>query len=98
MRSSAITVSSAMNARLAPGHDRYLQPVYVWEMKTLQASGSLRSTGNDMLRFIGAYLGEPRTRLADAMALQLRTRFPANGTMALGWGAQKIGARENLHP
>ena len=94
MRSSAITVSSAMTARLAPGHDRYLQPVYVWEMKTLQASGSLRSTANDMLRFIGAYLGAPRSPLADAMALQLRTRFPANGTMALGWAAQKIGDRE----
>lgn len=94
MDSTAITLSPAMSARLAPGHDRYLQPVYVWEMKTLQASGSLRSTANDMLRFIGAYLGEPRTQLNDSMALQLRTRFPENGTTALGWGVQKIGERE----
>ena len=94
MRSTAITVSPAMNARLAPGHDRYLQPVYAWEMKTLQASGSLRSTANDMLRFIGAYLDEPRTRLADSMGLQLRTRFPEHGPVALGWGVQKIGERE----
>ena len=94
MRSSAITPSAAMNKRLAPGHDHYLQPVYVWEMRTLQASGSLRSTANDMLRFVSAYLGEPRTRLSDSMALQLRTRFPENGASALGWGVQKIGERE----
>jgi D-alanyl-D-alanine-carboxypeptidase/D-alanyl-D-alanine-endopeptidase len=94
MHSSAITPSPSMNAYLAPGHDRYLQPVYVWEMKTLQASGSLRSTANDMLGFVGAYVGEPRTRLADSMALQLRTRFPENGTAALGWAVQKIGERE----
>ena len=89
MHSSAITPSPAMNAYLAPGHDRYLQPVYVWEMKTLAGLGSLRSTANDMLGFVGAYLGEPRTRLADSMALQLRTRFPENGTAALGWAVRK---------
>ncbi len=94
MHSTAITPSAGMNARLVPGHDRYLQPVYVWEMKTLQASGSIRSTANDMLRFIGAYLDQPHTRLADSMALQLRTRFPKDGTTALGWGVQKIGERE----
>ena len=94
MRSTAITPGAAMNARLAPGHDHYLQPVYVWEMKTLQASGSLRSYRERHAAFIGAYLGEPRTRLADSMALQLRTRFPENGAMALGWSVQKIGERE----
>jgi D-alanyl-D-alanine-carboxypeptidase/D-alanyl-D-alanine-endopeptidase len=94
MRSTAISVSPAMNARLAPGHDRYLKPVYVWEMKTLQASGSIRSTANDMLRFIGAYLGEPRTRLADSMALQLGTRLPQNEARTLGWGVQNIAARK----
>jgi serine-type D-Ala-D-Ala carboxypeptidase/endopeptidase len=95
LRSTAITVTPAMNARLAPGHDRYLQPLYVWEMKTLQASGSLRSTANDLLRFVGAYLDNPRTRLADAMALQLCKHFPEKGTAAaLGWGVVKTGERE----
>jgi serine-type D-Ala-D-Ala carboxypeptidase/endopeptidase len=94
MHSTAIVPTVAMKARLAPGHDRYLQPVYVWEMKTLQASGSLRSTASDMLRFIGAYMSEPQARLADATALQLRMRSPQDERMSLGWFVQKIGERE----
>jgi hypothetical protein len=63
-------------------------------MKTLQASGSLRSTANDMLRFIGAYLSESPTQLADSMALQVRTRSPQDARTSLGWFVQKVGERE----
>lgn len=94
MRSTAITVTASMPARLAPGHGYYLQPQYEPEMKTLQASGSVRSTANDMLRFIGAYLNAPRSPLTDSMALQLRTRSPAGAGMSLGWFVDKIDGRE----
>ena len=94
LSSTAITVSAGMASRLAPGHDRYLQPVYTPEMKTLQASGSLRSTANDLLNYLAAYLGYRDTPLKDAMHLQLSTRFPADGGPALGWGVRRIGDRE----
>jgi CubicO group peptidase (beta-lactamase class C family) len=94
MNSTAITVTRAMAARVTPGHTSYLQPIDVWEMKTLQASGSVRSTANDMLRFLGAYFGEARTPLAESMALQLRTRAPNDATTSLGWGSLKVGERE----
>jgi serine-type D-Ala-D-Ala carboxypeptidase/endopeptidase len=97
MSSTAFTVSPDMAARLAPGHSIYLQPWDVQEMKTLYPSGSLRSTANDLLRFLGAYLGEARGPLADSMALQLRTRAPTDQGAALGWGAPKIGSRELFH-
>jgi D-alanyl-D-alanine-carboxypeptidase/D-alanyl-D-alanine-endopeptidase len=97
MSSTAFAVSPEMATRLAPGHDRYLQPADVWEMKTLYPSGSLRSSANDMLRFVGAYLGEARGPLAESMALQLRTRSPADPIAALGWGAPKLGDRELFH-
>jgi CubicO group peptidase (beta-lactamase class C family) len=94
MRSTAITLSKAMQARVAPGHSPYLQPLDVWEMKTLQASGSLRSSANDLLRFVAAYLNLRGTRLDESMALQLRTRSPVDRKMSLGWFISTIGDRE----
>lgn len=94
LASTAITVNRSMAARLAPGHDRYLQPVYTWEMKTLQASGSLRSTTNDLMQLVAAYLGHRKTPLRDALQLQLATRYPTDPRQALAWGAQKIDGRE----
>lgn len=83
MESTSITLSADQVRRLAPGHDRYLQPVDSWEMVTLPASGSLRSTVNDMLDFIAAYLGYRDGPLESAMALQLDE--------ALGWGIRADG-------
>jgi D-alanyl-D-alanine-carboxypeptidase/D-alanyl-D-alanine-endopeptidase len=94
MRSSAMTVSRSMARRLTPGHNPYLQPVQEWEMKTLQASGSLRSTANDMLRFVGGYLGKAPVPLADSMALQLRTHSPQDGNLALGWFVDEFEGRQ----
>jgi CubicO group peptidase (beta-lactamase class C family) len=96
MRSTAITVSASMRARLAPGHGYYLTPVHDPEMKTIQASGSVRSTANDMLRYIGAYLADnSRSPLADSMALQLRTRAAQSPPgMSLGWFVDNVEGRE----
>jgi D-alanyl-D-alanine-carboxypeptidase/D-alanyl-D-alanine-endopeptidase len=94
MDSTAITVNPRMSARLAPGHSPYLQPVDSWEMKSLNASGSLRSTTNDMLKLLGAYVGLQESRLQGAMLLQRTTRYPANGTTAIAWGAPMIGNEE----
>lgn len=93
MKSTSITLTPDQTARLAPGHNIYLQPEYVWEMKTLQASGSLRSTANDLLRFVGAYLGYQDTKLKAAMEYQRTPRVPPNGTqpLLLGMSSAKIG-------
>lgn len=93
MPSSAVTPDAGMAERLAPGHDRYLQPVHTWEMKALQASGSLRSTANDLLNLLAAYLGYLDTPLKEAMAQQLATRFPEGSMVAMGWAARKVGDR-----
>jgi CubicO group peptidase (beta-lactamase class C family) len=80
MSSTSITLSPDQRERLAPGHDPYLRPIRTWEMATLQASGSLRSTADDMLRLLDAYLGraaEPRLR--EAVGLQLREGVHVDG-------------------
>lgn len=83
MESTSITLNSDQKQRLAPGHDQYLYPVHSWEMEVLPASGSLRSTANDMLSLLAAYLGYRSTPLDSAIALQLAE--------TLGWGKTPSG-------
>lgn len=94
MHSTSVTLTSDQTKRLAPGHDRYLDPVETWELTTLPASGSLRSTANDMLRFLAANLGYTETRLATALMYQRFARQPPNGSAALGWGVSKTASGE----
>jgi D-alanyl-D-alanine-carboxypeptidase/D-alanyl-D-alanine-endopeptidase len=84
LRHTAITVDAEMRKRLSPGHDRFLQPVDTWNLLALPASGSLRSTANDLLRFVRFNLSD-ESPLRDAMLLQ---RAPGR---ALGWGRSTIG-------
>jgi hypothetical protein len=80
-----------MKARLAVGHGANLEPVSNWDLTALAGAGALRSSANDMLTFIAAYLGSVNTPLAAAMAEQLSIRRPAgaNGMeIAYGWFIQ----------
>ena len=86
MDSTSIRLNDDQRSRLAPGHDTYLKPVRTWEMRILQASGSLRSSANDMLKLIAAYLGYTDTPLKEAMARQIWGR-----PLALGWGVSADG-------
>lgn len=94
MKSSSITLTTDQTARLAPGHDRYLRPVDTWEMRTLQGSGSLRSTANDMLLFLAANLGYRDTPLNTSMEYQRTVRSPMNPGRALAWSVIKVGNEE----
>jgi serine-type D-Ala-D-Ala carboxypeptidase/endopeptidase len=86
MKSTSVTPTSDENRRLAPGHDRFLEPVRTWEMASLQGSGSLRSTANDLLRFLAAYLDYEDTPLKAAMSYQLSQRVELpDRVQALGW-------------
>lgn len=92
LTSTAITLTSEQEGRLAPGFDRNLEPVHTWEMKTLQASGSLRSSVNDLMTLLDAELGFTETPLSAAMAHQLAAvRRPASGTtQLLGWSERSF--------
>jgi len=88
MKSTAITLTPEMKARLAPGHDAQLETVPNWDLPTLAGAGALRSDANDMLTFIAANLGYVKSPLAPAMAAMLNTRRPtgtAGLEIALGW-------------
>ena len=76
MKSTAITLTPQIKARLAVGHNARLEPVKNWDLPTLAGAGALRSTGNDLLIFLAANLGYSKSPLAPAMAAMLKTRRP----------------------
>ena len=78
MPDTGITLSSSMNQRMATGHNAMLVPVANSNLPTpLAGAGALRSSANDMLTFIEAFLGYRESPLAPAMKAMLEVRRPA---------------------
>jgi serine-type D-Ala-D-Ala carboxypeptidase/endopeptidase len=88
MESTRITLSNSMQARLARGHNATLDPVANWDIPTLAGAGALRSTANDLFKFLEMSLGHRPSPLAPAMAMTLGERHPTERPrveVALGW-------------
>jgi D-alanyl-D-alanine-carboxypeptidase/D-alanyl-D-alanine-endopeptidase len=88
MPDTGITLSSSMQQRMATGHNAILAPVAKWDLPTLAGAGALRSSVNDMLTFLEAFLGYKETPLAPAMKAMLEVRRPLGKTKAgigLAW-------------
>ncbi len=67
MRETAITLTPAMRARLAPGHEIDGRVVPNWDLPTFAGAGALRSTAADMLRFLIANLDSTGPPLGHAL-------------------------------
>jgi CubicO group peptidase (beta-lactamase class C family) len=92
MKSTAIDVSPKMSARLAAGHDAKLEPTLIWTAPAFEGAGSLRSTANDLLTFLAAFMNYRKSPLSPAMDSMLETQRPGPGfSQALGWWIIKIG-------
>jgi serine-type D-Ala-D-Ala carboxypeptidase/endopeptidase len=92
LSSTAITVSPAMKARLGVGHDAKLEAAPDVDMPAFLAAGCFRSTANDLLTFLAAFM-DAKSPLAPAMASMLQTRRPGPGLeQALGWWIAKVSA------
>lgn len=97
MDSTAIQLSAEQLKRLALGHDKDLQPAYTAELKTLYPAGSLRSSANDLLKYLAANLGYVDTPLMEAMLYQrsaVRVRWGADRELALGWIVRRVRGHE----
>jgi D-alanyl-D-alanine-carboxypeptidase/D-alanyl-D-alanine-endopeptidase len=84
MSSTRITLTPELKARLAPGHDAGGDTVANWDFPTLAGAGGLRSTANDLLKFLAANLGLTNSSLTEAMTA---TQQPRHSTGTL----RKIG-------
>jgi CubicO group peptidase (beta-lactamase class C family) len=87
MDDTRITLSSSMQQRLARGHNTGLAPVTNWDFSALAGAGALRSTANDLLKFLQMCL-EPRDGpVAATQKLALAERRPTadQRDVASGW-------------
>ena len=86
MPDTGITLSSSMKERMATGHTAMLAPAANWDLPTLAGAGALRSSANDMLTFLEAFIGYKESPLAPAMKAMLEVRRPAGqAKIGLGW-------------
>jgi len=69
MRDTRITFTPSMRERLAPGHDGSGAVVANWDFPTLAGAGALRSTANDMAKFLSANLDSTLGPVALALAM-----------------------------
>lgn len=89
LRDTRMTLTASMRERLAQAHFSNLKPAFNWDFQALAGAGALRSTANDLCRFMkAACFSEPGAPLQQAFALLQQTRRPtdaANVKAALGW-------------
>jgi serine-type D-Ala-D-Ala carboxypeptidase/endopeptidase len=67
MTMSGTVFTDAMRAHLALGHDDRGNAAKNWDLDALAGAGALRSTANDMLRYLKANMGIGQSALATAM-------------------------------
>jgi serine-type D-Ala-D-Ala carboxypeptidase/endopeptidase len=87
MDDTRITLSSSMQQRLARGHNMGLAPVANWDFSVLAGAGALRSTANDLLKFLRMCLEPGDGPVAAAQKLALAERRPRadQRDVASGW-------------
>lgn len=82
MTMTGVALSPAMQKALAKGHDESGAVTANWDLPTLAGAGALRSNMIDMLKFLDANIGPPKTALERAMREAQKPRAP------MGPGAQ----------
>jgi CubicO group peptidase (beta-lactamase class C family) len=87
MTQTAITLTPAMRAKLAPGHNGDGNVVPNWDLPTLAGAGALRSNVSDMLTFVKANIDSMATPLSRTFRhAQVERRGTNSPTMKIGLG------------
>jgi serine-type D-Ala-D-Ala carboxypeptidase/endopeptidase len=88
MADTRIHLSPDQTTRFATGHDQRNRAVPHWDLPTLAGAGALRSTANDLLKFLAANLDLQSTPINASLqkthTIQKQTDSP-NMAIALGW-------------
>jgi CubicO group peptidase (beta-lactamase class C family) len=97
MADTRITLTPNMRRRLAAGHNRDGDEVANWNLDALAGAGAIRSTMNDMLKYLAANLDSTSRPLGRALRSAHLTRRPAgtpNMTIGLNWHVLRIDSSE----
>lgn len=92
MHESGITLTTSMKTHMAQGFNAYGTPVPLWDLPTLAGAGALRSSANDMLKFLAANLDSASAPLGKAMAMAQAPRKPvgSNNSIGLAWNTVEL--------
>src|SRR6185295_6790784 len=94
MSHTRITLTDDMSQHLVQGHDLDMKPTELWTWPAMPGAGCVRSTANDLARFVKACMGMTRTRLRPVLAQMTQTQRPTSlaGTNAgMGWYVTSTG-------
>ena len=95
MPDTGITLSASMKERMATGHNAVLAPMANWDLPALPGAGALRSSANDMLTFLEAFLDYNESPLAPAIKAMFDVRRRvAKMEIGLGWLISSAHDRE----
>jgi serine-type D-Ala-D-Ala carboxypeptidase/endopeptidase len=97
MQDTRIHLTPDQTNRFATGHDRRNRAVPYWDLPTLTGAGSLRSSGNDLLKFLAANLDlnpSPINASLQKTHLIQRQIDSPNMAIALGWHVFKLKGSE----
>ena len=84
MTHTAIALTPEMKAHMSLGHDPGGDVVPLWDIPTLAGAGALRSSLDDMMKFLAANITPPNTPLGRAIASTHTARFTVNNALSLG--------------
>jgi D-alanyl-D-alanine-carboxypeptidase/D-alanyl-D-alanine-endopeptidase len=88
MDSTCINLTPEQKTRLVTPHNRVGEVTPAWDLPTLAGAGGLRSTANDLLKYVSANLGLTRSPLTPVMAKTHQT--------PLIWNVQRDRRKVNL--
>jgi D-alanyl-D-alanine-carboxypeptidase/D-alanyl-D-alanine-endopeptidase len=101
MHDTAIELTPSMKARMAQGFNAMGTPTRLWDLPTLAGAGGLRSTANDMLRFLSANLDSSSTPLGAVLRqarLPRRDSDRPGNSIGLAWHVVTVfGTRVTWH-
>jgi serine-type D-Ala-D-Ala carboxypeptidase/endopeptidase len=95
MDDTSITLNKSQRERLAPPHGAGGESESNWDIPGLAGAGALRSTADDMLKFMAAQIEPPKGALDDAIDLAWQDHQPPivgnPFAMGLGWHIARDG-------
>lgn len=94
LRDTRVSLPASMRSRLAAGHADG-KPAANWDLGAFAPAGALRSTADDMLRFIAAAMDSAGPLAADFRATEQSRRVitPGRLEIGLGWHILRIDGR-----
>jgi CubicO group peptidase (beta-lactamase class C family) len=98
MNHTRVELRQEDSLHIAQGYNEKGEATALWNLAALQGSGAIRSTLNDMVRYVQAQMGTLHSSLDKAILRASQITFTSpDQTMALGWRVKQDGQQTYWH-